>query len=54
MHIKKFDFDYGRRSLMQKAALGASAGVLTPLWPLIARGADAAKAYPDELLHIDA
>ncbi len=56
MHIRKYDFDFGRRELLKKAALGASAGVLAPLWPLIARGADGlmAKAYPEELLHIEA
>ncbi|MBN8887098.1 MAG: DUF1329 domain-containing protein [Rudaea sp.] len=54
MHIKKFDFDYGRRMLLQKAAIGAGAGVLAPLWSHIANAADASKAYPDELLHIEA
>ena len=54
MRIRKYDVDYGRRALLQKAALGASAGVLTPLWPLIAKGnADVSKAYPDELLSIE-
>jgi hypothetical protein len=28
--------------------------VLSPLWPLIAEGSDTAKAYPDELVHIEA
>jgi uncharacterized protein DUF1329 len=55
MRIRKYDFNYGRRALLQKAAVGASAGVLAPLWPLIANSADnVAKAYPDELLHIEA
>ena len=54
MHIKKYDVDYGRRSLMQKAAVGAAAGVLMPLWPLIGKTADVTKAYPEELLHIEA
>jgi len=54
MHIKKFDFDYGRRMLLQKAAIGAGAGVLAPLWPQIANAADTSKAYPEELLHIEA
>ncbi len=52
MRIRKYDFDYGRRMLMQKAAIGASAGVLAPLWPLIGNAADTTKAYPDELLSI--
>jgi hypothetical protein len=55
MYIKKFGVDYGRRALLQKAAGGAAAGVLAPLWPLIARSADdVSKAYPDDLLHIEA
>ncbi|TXH03169.1 MAG: DUF1329 domain-containing protein [Nevskiaceae bacterium] len=52
MRIKKYDFDYGRRMLLQKAAVGASAGVLAPLWPIIGNSADISKAYPDELLSI--
>lgn len=53
MHIRKYDFNYGRRQLLKNAALGAGAGVLAPLWPLIANGADIGKAYPDELLSIE-
>ncbi|POP54473.1 DUF1329 domain-containing protein [Zhongshania marina] len=53
MHIRKYDFNYGRRSLLKKAALGASAGVLAPLFPLIARADDPAKAYPEELTSIE-
>src|SRR5882757_9223069 len=52
MRIRKYDVDYGRRSLLQKAALGAGAGVLAPLWPMIASG-DMSKAYPDELTSVD-
>lgn len=54
MHIRKYDFNYGRRMLMDKALKGAAAGVLAPLWPEIARSADISKAYPDELLSIEA
>jgi len=55
MHIRKFGVDFGRRALLQKAATGAAAGVLAPLWPIIARSADdVSKAYPDDLLHIEA
>ena len=40
---------------MEKAVKGAStAGVLAPLWPLIGNSADITKAYPEELLHIEA
>ena len=39
MRIKKYDFNYGRRMLMEKAAKGVStAGVLAPLWPMIQGG----------------
>ncbi len=55
MRIKKYDHDYGRRELMKKVATGAGAGVLAPLWPMIANSADnVSKAYPDELLSIEA
>lgn len=56
MRIRKYDFDYGRRELLRKSALGASAGVLAPLWPMVAHSdsGDISKAYPDELLSIEA
>jgi Protein of unknown function (DUF1329) len=55
MHVRKFDFDYSRRVFMEKTAKGIlAAGVLAPLWPLIGETADITKAYPDELLSIDA
>lgn len=54
MHITKFDHDYSRRVFLSKSGLAAGAGVLTPLWPLIAQAADITKAYPDELLSIEA
>lgn len=54
MWIKKYDFDYGRRMLMEKTLKGvAAAGVLAPVWPMIADAADASKAYPDELTSIE-
>lgn len=58
MYIKKFDFNYSRRKFLEKSLLGAaSAGVLTSLWPMIARSdsaiEDISKAYPDELLSIE-
>ena len=52
MHIQKYDFNYGRRELLKKSALGLGAGVLAPLWPLIASG-NVSKAYPDELISIE-
>ncbi|WP_420428111.1 DUF1329 domain-containing protein [Algiphilus sp.] len=58
MRIKKYDFNYGRRQLMGKTAHAAAAaytaGVLAPLWPMIGNAADITKAYPEELLSIDA
>ena len=54
MLIRKYDFNYGRRELMAKGAMAAGAGVLAPLWPLVANGADITKAYPEELLSVDA
>ncbi len=53
MRIRKYDFNWGRRELMKKAAVGASAGLLMPLSKVIAEGKDLSKAYPDELLSID-
>ncbi len=54
MHIRKYDFDYSRRMFLDKTARGAmGAGVLAPLWPMMAHSAeDVSKAYPDELLSI--
>jgi hypothetical protein len=54
MHIRKYDFNYGRRELLKKGAAGAAAGVLMPLSKVFANQGDIAKAYPEELLSIDA
>jgi len=55
MHIRKYDVDYARRFFMEKTAKGAmGAGVLTSLWPLIGNTGEIDKAYPEELLSIDA
>ena len=58
MHIRKYDFEYSRRRFMEKTALSAAglggAGVLGALWPMAGESGDTSKAYPDELLHIDA
>jgi len=55
MHIKKYDFDYSRRLFLDRVAKGSmAAGVLAPVWPLVAQGADISKAYPDELISIEA
>ncbi|AXQ28526.1 DUF1329 domain-containing protein [Solimonas sp. K1W22B-7] len=53
MRIRKYDVDYGRRTLMKNAAIGLGAGVLLPLEKVFAAGGEnIAKAYPDELLDI--
>ena len=55
MHIRKYDFNYGRRHFIEKTARGlGAAGVVTSLWPELCRAGDASAAYPDELLHIEA
>jgi hypothetical protein len=54
MRIRKYDFNYSRRVFMERTAKGiGAAGVLTPLWPLIAKAGEITKAYPDELLSIE-
>jgi hypothetical protein len=51
MHIRKYDADYSRRFFLEQTAKGvATAGVLAPLWPLVAHSAEIGKAYPDELM----
>lgn len=53
MRIRKYDFDFGRRALLEKTIKGVgTGGVLSGLWPLIGNGADITKAYPDELISI--
>ena len=39
---------------MAKTGTMAGAGVLAPLWPLIANSADISKAYPDEVMSVEA
>ena len=54
-HIRKYDFDYSRRVFLEKTAQGfGAAGVLTGLWPLMCEAGDISKAYPEELLSIEA
>jgi len=53
MHITKYNKDFSRRKFLETVSTGVlSAGVLTPLWPLIANAGDIDKAYPEELLNI--
>lgn len=53
MRIRKYDFNYGRRKLIQNAMLGVGAGVLMPLEKVFAAEMSLEKAYPDELLSIE-
>jgi len=57
MRIRKYDFDYSRRVLMEKTAKGiGTAGVLGSFWPTLAKGesTDIKMAYPEESLSIEA
>src|SRR5262245_51169364 len=55
IRIRRYRADFGRRKFLQDAARGVlSTGVLAPLWPTIAAAGDVTKAYPDELLSIEA
>ncbi len=55
VHIRKYDFDYSRRHFMEKTARGfGTAGVLGALWPIMSNAGDISKAYPEELLSIEA
>jgi len=54
MYVTKFDTQYTRRQCLAsagRAALGA--GMLAPLWDVIARDGDVSRAYPDEALSIE-
>ncbi|SEP89440.1 Protein of unknown function [Solimonas aquatica] len=55
MRIRKYDFNYGRRKMMESVAYGLGAGVLMPYDKLLAKEIDdIGKAYPDELLSVEA
>lgn len=55
MRIIRYDRDYSRRRFLASVARGAAAaGVLMPLWDAIAQTGDIKRAYPDELLSIEA
>ena len=53
MHIKKYTRDYTRRHFLQTMGAGFTAGVLAPLFDVIAADGDITKAYPEELLSLD-
>ncbi len=54
MRIRKYDFNYGRRKMMESVAYGLGAGVLMPWDKVLAADGAVTKAYPDELLSIEA
>ena len=55
MHIRKYDAGFSRRQFLERTAKGVvAAGLVQPLWPLIANAQDMSKAYPEELQSIDA
>jgi hypothetical protein len=55
LNIRKYNFDFNRRAFINKTASSVgTAGILTSLWPEMCRAADANKAYPEELLDIEA
>ena len=55
MLIKKFTRDYSRRKFIKSLGVaGASMGVLSPLWSVLAEDGDHTRAYPEELLSLDA
>jgi hypothetical protein len=54
MHILKFDQRYTRRHFLKTLAQGAlAAGVLRPLWDVVAATGDISRAYPDEALSVE-
>ncbi|HSW12616.1 MAG TPA: DUF1329 domain-containing protein [Solimonas sp.] len=55
MHIRRYDQGYSRRKFLRDAALGVlGTGVLMPLAKAIAATGDITRAYPEELLSIEA
>jgi hypothetical protein len=54
MHVLKFDKNYTRRHFLETIAKGIlAAGVLSPLWDVIAATGDISRAYPDEALSVE-
>jgi hypothetical protein len=55
MHLLRYDRGFSRRHFLKKLATGVTgAGVLMPLWDAIAANGEISKAYPEELLSIEA
>lgn len=54
MRVLKYDRQFSRRHFLGSALGLGTAGVLMPLWEAIAAQGDVTRAYPDELLSLDA
>lgn len=55
MHLTRFSRGFSRRKFLRDASVGVlSTGVLAPLWEVMAATGDITRAYPDELLSIEA
>ena len=54
-HIRRFTRDYSRRQFLDQVSRGVLAsGLLAPLWRTLADTGEHQRAYPDELLSLDA
>lgn len=54
MHPVRYDRSYTRRHFLGQLSHGVlAAGVLAPLWPVMAQSGEIVDAYPDELLSIE-
>ncbi|WP_028008029.1 DUF1329 domain-containing protein [Solimonas flava] len=53
MHLRRYGPGYSRRHFLALSG-AAAAGVLMPLWDAVAQTGEVSKAYPDELLSIEA
>lgn len=54
-YIRRFTHDYSRRLFLNRMAKGiVSLGVTAPLWKTLAAHGEVTRAYPDELLSIEA
>jgi hypothetical protein len=55
MHIRKYDFNYGRRHFLRQTSQGLlGAGVFGYVWDAVAQNGTFENVYPDELMSIEA
>lgn len=54
MHIMKYGKGWTRRHFLATSGAGFGAGVLMPLWKAVAADGNISKAYPDEMMSIEA